>query len=68
MRITRNMLEPRIKDLNRLYGLDLSVKYFNGATWVYHLGTTLTVGTTPYCYTILSIFVSGCFCWNGYSV
>ena len=59
MRITRNMLESCVSEINRAYGLSLSVYYFNGRTHLYYLGSTIEVGTTPECYNALSIFISG---------
>lgn len=61
MRITRAMLRERVKELNRIYHLDLTFNYHNGCTWVYRLGSVLTLGTTPECYNALAIFMSGVF-------
>ena len=59
MRITRNMLESCVSEVNSAYGLSLSVQYFNGCTHLYCLGSAIEVGTTPECYNALSIFISG---------
>lgn len=59
MRITRSMLESYVSEINKSYNMNLSVKYFNGCTHLYNSGYTIEVGTTPYCYNALSIFMHG---------
>ena len=59
MRITRKMLEAYIAEINKSYVISISVRYFNGYTHVYNGGQTLYTGSTPACYTALSIFMDG---------
>ena len=59
MRITRNMLESYVSEINETYNMNLSVKYFNGCTHLYYSGHTIEVGTTPQCYYAVSIFMLG---------
>lgn len=59
MRITRNMLEAIIADINNVYALSLSVKYFNGCTHIYISGNRLLAGTTSECFNQLNIFMVG---------
>ena len=61
MRVTRNMLESRIHQLNETYSLCLSVSYFNGMTWIYDSGIILEAGTTGECYKAISHYVAGLF-------
>lgn len=54
------MLEERVSFLNKITSkMSLSVKYFNGYTHIYYFGDLIAVGTTPECYNLLSIFMSG---------
>lgn len=59
MRITRKMLECYASELNAIYGLSLSIKYFNGCTHLYESQHIISVGTTPECYYALLAFMSG---------
>lgn len=59
MRITRNMLESYISEINATYNITLSVEYFNGCTHIYESQSTIYVGTTPECYNALSVFMNG---------
>lgn len=59
MRITRNMLESYISEINATYNISLSVEYFNGCTHIYESQHTIYVRTTPECYNALSLFIDG---------
>ena len=59
MRITREMLECYASELNLIYGLSLSVEYFNGCTHLYESQHSISAGTTPECYHALQVFMNG---------
>lgn len=59
MRITRAMLENRVNQINNMYEVGLEATYMNGLTWVLQLGEVIYSGTTPQCYSALSVFVRG---------
>lgn len=59
MRITRNMLESYLSEINESYNMNLSVAYINGCTHIYNSGYTIEVGTTLERYNALSIFMHG---------
>ena len=59
MRITRNMLESYVSEINKAYNMNLSVEFFNGCTHLYNSGYLIEAGTTPECYKALSIFMHG---------
>lgn len=59
MRITTNMLETCVSAINATSGLTLSVKSFNGRTYLYYSGRLIEEGTTSECLNALSIFMTG---------
>ena len=59
MRITRNMLESYVLEINESYNMNLSVEDFNGCTHIYNSGYNIEAGATPECYRALQIFMHG---------
>lgn len=59
IRIIREVLETCISEINNLYAIHVSVKYFNGRTHLYIDGRNLCTGTTLQCFESLSTFMTG---------
>lgn len=67
MRITKNMIETFITEINNAYGVSLSVKYFNGRTHIYISEQPLFSGTKSECYDLLNNFMCGFYLWHSNS-
>lgn len=59
MEITRNTLESCVSEINRTFGLFLSVQYFEGGTRLYCSENIIDIGTTSECLKGLAIFMHG---------